>query len=109
MEFDDLSDGVGNEEDVDDMFETVVWQPVPERTKLSALLQQPSDRLVGMHDDGRCAEVDSPAPLWDNTSLDPLGLLRRAVYQRCPELYVSRTRPRRLRCKAGQYYQGDRS
>jgi len=39
MEFDDISDGARNEDDVHDMFEAVVWQPAPERTKLSALLQ----------------------------------------------------------------------
>ena len=59
-----------------------------------------------MHEDGKCAAVDPVLPLWDNTSLDPTSLLRRAAFQHCPELYVSSLRPRRLRCKARQYSLG---
>ena len=55
MDFDDFADGVPNEDDVHDMFETMVWQPAPERTEFSTLLQQPFDRLVGLHEDGKVA------------------------------------------------------
>ena len=103
----DFNAGSDGDDAFDDMFEPVVWHPAAERTEVSALLQQPCERVVGMVADGNRPESWLPAPKWDSGSLDPANLLRRAVYEHNPELYVHPRRPKRRRSKGTKFSLGE--
>ena len=90
-----------------DMFEPMVWHPAPERMQVSALLQQPCERVVGMVADASRPASCLSAPLWDSGSVDPANLLRRAVYEHNPELYVQPQRPTRRRQKGNEFSLGE--
>ena len=107
MDFFDFSQDMDGDDGLEDLFEPVLWQPAQERTDLSSLLHQPSDRLVGMLDDGTGAAPSAAPPLWDPVTLDPVNLLRRAVFEKCPELYVAPQVPRRRRSKGDALTPGE--
>ena len=107
MEQFDFSQGMGADEDWEDMFESVSWQPAQERKELSSFLHEASDRLVGMMDDGTGAAYSAAPRLWDPVTLDPVNLLRRAVFEKCPELYVPPEMPRRRSRKGAALSPGE--
>lgn len=91
----------------EDMFEPLVWHPAPERMQVSDLMLQHADRIVGMVADGCRPNEWSVAPLWDASSLDVGNLLRRAIYEHNPELYVPPQRPKRRRGKGEAFSLGE--
>ena len=82
----------------DHIFEPAVWHPAAHRIQVLELLDQRHDELVEIlpQDSGESAAVVQ-RPF--NDSLDIPNLLRRAIYEHNPELYVIPQRPKRRRGK----------
>ena len=64
------------------------WQPANGRVSLASVLSVPTSAVSGFAADGSSPTLPDLPQAWDPESLDPLNLLRRALREHHPELYV---------------------
>ena len=67
---------------------SLTWQPADVPVTLASVLSCPPTSISGFAADGTTPTMTQLTPEWEDSSLEPLNLLRRALREHHPELYV---------------------